>query len=318
MKVSIIVPIYNVEGYLCKCIESIINQNYKDIEIILVDDGSTDNSGIICDYYAEQDSRIITIHKSNEGVVSARKAGGRIAAGEYIVSIDGDDWIEETYIDTFVKMIEKTGKDVIWSISYYKENEQYSSLCLADTGKDIDLAEFQSDTLKRVNGQYGFQNDIDYSICNKCIRKELYNLVQNQVSNSLTRGEDLYFCLVLLINTNSIFFGRNDGYHYVQRSSSNTNNKSAYSKERFALLERKLNELSNTLKDGKKTLNNIIRGYLLSTHMLYFFETLQKDNLDYIYPFREVKKNCRVVIFGAGSIGKNIISFLNNIYLIIF
>ena len=312
MKVSIIVPIYNVEGYLCKCIESIINQNYKDIEIILVDDGSTDNSGIICDYYAEQDSRIITIHKSNEGVVSARKAGGRIAAGEYIVSIDGDDWIEETYIDTFVKMIEKTGKDVIWSISYYKENEQYSSLCLADTGKDIDLAEFQSDTLKRVNGQYGFQNDIDYSICNKCIRKELYNLVQNQVSNSLTRGEDLYFCLVLLINTNSIFFGRNDGYHYVQRSSSNTNNKSAYSKERFALLERKLNELSNTLKDGKKTLNNIIRGYLLSTHMLYFFDTLQKDNLDYIYPFREVKKNCRVVIFGAGSIGKNIISFLNN------
>lgn len=311
MKISIIVPIYNVEAYLCKCIESIINQSHKDIEIILVDDGSADNSGIICDRYTSQDSRIITIHKSNEGVVSARKAGGRIASGEYIASVDGDDWIEETYIETFVKLIEKTGKDVIWSISHYKENEPYSSLCLADTKGNIDSIGCQADILGRVNGQYGFQNDIDYSICNKCIRKELYKLVQNQVSNNLTRGEDLYFSLVLLINTNSIFFCRNDGYHYVQRSASNTNDKNAYSKERFDLLERKLNELSNNLKAEQKSLNNIIKGYLLSTYMLYFFETMQDESLDYIYPFKEVKKNSSVVIFGAGSIGQNILSFLN-------
>lgn len=105
--VSVIVPVYNVERYLKKCIESIINQTYKNLEIFLVDDGSTDNSGKICDRYAKKDNRINVIHKENKGVSSARNAGINEAKGEWIAFIDADDWIEENYIEELLKNTSK-------------------------------------------------------------------------------------------------------------------------------------------------------------------------------------------------------------------
>ena len=92
--ISIIVPIYKVEKYIRQCVDSIINQTYEDIEIILVDDGSPDNCPQICDDYAKTDSRVKVIHKENGGIMSARKAGLKVATGEYIGFVDGDDWIE--------------------------------------------------------------------------------------------------------------------------------------------------------------------------------------------------------------------------------
>ena len=86
--ISVIVPVYNVEAYLPKCLESIIDQTYKRLEIILVDDGSTDNSGYICDSYARKDSRVIVIHQSNFGVSAARNEGIKIATGDYICFVD--------------------------------------------------------------------------------------------------------------------------------------------------------------------------------------------------------------------------------------
>ncbi|OUQ56652.1 hypothetical protein B5E58_10530, partial [Tyzzerella sp. An114] len=93
-KISVIVPIYNVEKYLNRCVDSIINQTYKNLEIILVDDGSPDNCGKICDEYAKKDNRIKVVHKENGGVSSARNVGLNIATGDYIGFVDGDDWID--------------------------------------------------------------------------------------------------------------------------------------------------------------------------------------------------------------------------------
>ena len=90
---SIIVPVYNVEKYLTKCIDSILEQTFSDFEVILVDDGSTDNCGIICDQYVEKDDRIQVIHKKNEGLVCARKTGISKASGQYILNVDSDDYI---------------------------------------------------------------------------------------------------------------------------------------------------------------------------------------------------------------------------------
>ena len=98
---SIIVPIYKIEQYITQCIESIIHQTYKNIEIILVDDGSDDNCPVICDEYALKDDRIKVIHKENGGLVSARKAGALEATGDYICCVDGDDYIAENYIEEF-------------------------------------------------------------------------------------------------------------------------------------------------------------------------------------------------------------------------
>ena len=96
--VSVVVPVYNVKAYLEKCINSILNQTYENLEIIIVDDGSTDGSSDICDQFLKKDNRVFVIHKENGGVVSARQAGIDKAKGEYVIAIDSDDWIEPIMI----------------------------------------------------------------------------------------------------------------------------------------------------------------------------------------------------------------------------
>ena len=104
-KISIIIPVYNVEKYLERCIKSVLNQDYKNLEIYLVDDGSTDNSGYLCDYYAEMDNRIKVIHKINGGLSSARNAALEKVSGKYVTFIDSDDYVSKNYISILYKTL---------------------------------------------------------------------------------------------------------------------------------------------------------------------------------------------------------------------
>ena len=121
--VSIIIPIYKVEQYLVDCIQSVCNQTYKNIEIILVNDGSPDNCGKICDDYAKKDKRISVIHKENGGLSDARNNGINIARGDYITFIDSDDYVETTFIEELYNAIEKNNSDIsICNINVVDEN----------------------------------------------------------------------------------------------------------------------------------------------------------------------------------------------------
>ena len=310
MVVTIIVPVYNVEAYVGKCIESIINQQYRNIEIILVDDGSMDHSGDICDMYAQKDSRIRVIHKPNGGLVSARKAGAAIAIGNYIINVDGDDWIEESYISNYVSAMKERDCDVIWSISHIKEQDQHNELQVPAFIKNANVGteEMQENCLQLIKGNRGFQNEIDYSVCLQCTRRELYISVQEQVDNRISRGEDFILSLLLIKNTDKLFFIRNDGYHYLQRTTSLTRNKASYSWNDYMVLKNVLSEYAIKYIP----LHNIVQGYLISTYMAYFFGSLQDGTKEYLYPFIKVKKNSRVAVYGAGNIGENIVSYLND------
>ena len=114
-KISIIVPVYNIENYIRVCVESILAQNYESFELILVDDGSKDNSGILCDEYAVIDPRVKVIHKENGGVSSARNAGLRQAKGDWIMHVDGDDWIEPDMIESLIEAAKATEADLVFS-----------------------------------------------------------------------------------------------------------------------------------------------------------------------------------------------------------
>lgn len=131
IKVSIIVPIYNMEKYLSKCIESIINQTYQNLEIILVDDGSTDNSGKIADEYAIKDNRIRVIHKRNAGVSSARNTGIDNATGEYVCFADADDYLMEDYVEYLLELIVKHNADVSLT------KEMYTTFYTNQTKEDV-------------------------------------------------------------------------------------------------------------------------------------------------------------------------------------
>ena len=127
--ISIIVPVYMVEPYLCKCLDSIINQTYKNLEIILVDDGSPDNCGYICDEYAQKDDRIIVIHKENGGVNIARNTGLDIAAGDYVTLIDSDDWVSEKLVESLFIDINKNGSDI--SMSGISNSDESTNRCMS-------------------------------------------------------------------------------------------------------------------------------------------------------------------------------------------
>lgn len=132
-RVSIIVPVFNVENYLKRCVDSIIDQTYADIEIILVDDGSTDSSGEICDDLSIRDNRIIVIHKKNGGLSDARNAGLDVASGHYIFFVDSDDFICNDAIKTCVDRIEKDGTDLaIVKMQLCSENGELISKDLDD------------------------------------------------------------------------------------------------------------------------------------------------------------------------------------------
>ena len=122
--ISVIVPIYNVEKYLDRCVGSIINQTYKNLEIILVDDGSPDNCPQMCDDYAKKDSRIKVVHKENGGLSDARNAGMKVATGEYVSFIDSDDYISLDFYETLLETIVDNDSDIVECsvVKFYEDN----------------------------------------------------------------------------------------------------------------------------------------------------------------------------------------------------
>lgn len=133
-KISVIVPVYKTEGLLDRCVESIVGQTYKNLEIILVDDGSPDNCPAMCDEWAEKDSRIRVIHKENGGVSSARNAALDIATGDYIGFVDSDDWIEPEMYSSLIQKISESGKNIALCSYYAVEisGERYERRCVVD------------------------------------------------------------------------------------------------------------------------------------------------------------------------------------------
>ena len=124
---SIIIPIYNVEKYLTECIESVLNQSFKSFEVILVNDGSPDNCGKICDEFAEKDKRIHVIHKANGGLSDARNAGMRVMTGEFVYFLDSDDYIVDNAIERMVSVITEKRADAV-SFGYIKIDDDEKEL----------------------------------------------------------------------------------------------------------------------------------------------------------------------------------------------
>lgn len=118
--VSIVVPVYQTEEYLPQCIEGLLEQTYRQIEVLLVDDGSSDSSGELCDWYAAQDDRITVIHQCNQGVSAARNVGIQAAEGIYIAFVDSDDWVDANYIEEMVQLLEQNGADAAIAMSHGK------------------------------------------------------------------------------------------------------------------------------------------------------------------------------------------------------
>ncbi len=220
---SVIVPVYNVALYLEECIQSVLNQTYNEFELILVDDGSQDNSPTICDWYKEIDSRIIVIHKNNGGVVSARQAGVEKATGDYLVFLDGDDFLEPACLSSYNDIIERYKPDIICCNTYYKYEdlkkivklEGFKKLyCRNDIVNELFPRLIQTKSATQGSG-------FPVSLWAKTFRKELYQQ-QQLVDIRLNIGEDGACVIPCVFQAQKIWFIDDCLYNYRQNVSSIT------------------------------------------------------------------------------------------------
>lgn len=204
-KISVIIPIYKVEKYLKKCIESVQKQTYKNIEIILIDDGSPDECPRICDFYASNDSRIKVIHKINGGLSDARNAGIQIATGEYIGFVDSDDWIDESMFEILMLYIIKNNADISEiGVKYqYNDHIEYNNNTKIEVlTHDESMSAFLEQT-KNIKG---------------CVWAKLYksNIVKNLKFPIGRLHEDAFFTYKAIYNSRRYVIGTECLYNYRQ------------------------------------------------------------------------------------------------------
>lgn len=216
MLLSIIIPVYNAEKFLVKCLDSVKNQTYQELEIILVNDGSTDNSGLICEEYAQKDHRFIVLHKENGGVSSARNMGLKVAKGEYIGFVDPDDWIDPEMFENLYQLMTEYQADVSMC-GYFMEN--VSGKTLNQTIQPYILTFNRKDALNTIQNINGFQG----FVCNKLFSANLIR--QNPVilfDPDIAYGEDMLFCCQYFLKCKNIVYDSTPYYHYVLHAANAT------------------------------------------------------------------------------------------------
>jgi len=211
-KISVIVPVWNTEEYLAKCLDSLIDQTFDGIEIICVDDGSTDGSLSILNDYAAKDSRIVVVHQANGGLSAARNTGMANASAEYIMFCDGDDYYEPSMCETMLEAMENQQVDIAIcgiDITYYANQELKSS--------DDDYYGLKFYGKRRINDDIVLNTNV--SADNKIFRKAI---LQEYGLTFLVgmRYEDAYFFFAYLMASHSIFYVNEKLYHYIRRGSS--------------------------------------------------------------------------------------------------
>ena len=271
-KVSIIVPVYNVENYLERCVNSIINQTYKNLEIILINDGSSDNSPKICDKFAEQDKRVKVVHKENGGVSSARNKGLDIATGDYVEFVDSDDYIEPNCVETLVNKIQDN--DLV--ICGYNLKNNKNTMMAFEEESVLDFRINQKQFFK------AFKQFMINSPCNKLYKKEL---ITTEFDVNYSLGEDTLFNLQYLKKCSNVALIKEVLYNYNYLNEN-------------SLVHTKV----NTLKDFKNYWNEIFKfsedyfkdsNYIKELNAIYIKATMsQVINicLKNEYKYNEFKK----------------------------
>ncbi|OLS41095.1 glycosyltransferase family 2 protein [Bacillus sp. MRMR6] len=246
-KVSIIVPVYQVERYLRKCLDSIVNQTYRDLEIILVDDGSNDDSGSICDEYSIRDSRIKVIHQQNIGLSGARNKGIEIATGAYISFIDSDDYVEPSFIEELYKsLVNNKAQISVCNISQENEDMSRDKLLIKNinTSSVFNNFEGMKNLLQLNSGFMGY-------VWNKLYDITLFKDIRFPVSKIY---EDTFTVYKLFSKSDQIVYTNATLYHYVNREGSITSSKNIEKKVDFILANKQRYEF---IKNEYKGLDSL-------------------------------------------------------------
>lgn len=303
---TVVVPIYNVSEFLPKCIESIINQTYHNLEIILIDDGSTDYSGSICDEFARNDIRIKVIHKKNEGLVATRKYGVEISRGEVITFVDGDDWIEpDMYANMMTQYIENDVDLVTSGLIYDWGNEYQVQLDSVEKGV-YDQEDIWNRILPKVTYDTVTQRQgITASVCNKLFSHRILRNIIDNLDMEVTLGEDGVIVYSIISTVTKMAVIDQAWYHYIQRDNSMIRTYGIESFEKIYRMMRCLKENikeENTYNVMEKQIENYVKPFIWKTVMDVY--EIDISPVSYFFSLDEVTKNKKVILYGAGKVGQ--------------
>lgn len=221
MDLTIVVPVYNAEVYLAACVDSILCQTLPDFELILVDDGSTDSSPVLCDCFAAADSRVRVIHQENGGLVCARKTGVRAAAGQYIGFVDSDDYIKGDMYEKMLRVALESDADIVHCalIFVYADGREKPQQSLIKSGvfRGDALAKFKKCMI--FNG-YNADTAIAPSLCTKLVKKSLLEKSQAGIPNNISMGEDAACTYPCLFSAEAVAVLEDSLYYYRQHNTS--------------------------------------------------------------------------------------------------
>lgn len=266
-KVSIIIPVFKAEKTLCKCLDSIVAQTLSEWEGILVDDGSPDACGQICDEYAAKDVRFRVIHQANSGVAMARQAGVDAARGEYVIHADADDWMESTMLEELYGKAKETTADVV--ICDYYNDTLVGEIYEKQQPTDLAPRKLLEDIFHRLHG----------SLCNKLVLRACYTKYDLHFYEGINYCEDVLIWVQLLEHDDvKVAYLPKAFYHYVQHPMSITNN---YTIETLNAQKRFITALSGLLSEDSYP---VVKSKGLAKELAYRYAVLSDVEFDKLYP----------------------------------
>lgn len=304
---TVVVPVYNTSHYLSKCLESIMYQQYKNLDIILIDDGSTDGSGKICDEFSNIDNRIRVFHQKNMGLVATRKFGVELAKGDLITFVDSDDWIE---FDMYYKMMAaymEFEPDMVTSGITIENGDKVSY--------EIDIIPAGLYDHKKIKDQivscmmydeHSRRRAVTPSVWNKIYKKDLFRKIIFNLDESITYGEDAAVTYIYIAKATRIMVLNKSWYHYVIHSDSMSRKYDIISFEKIYRFYTymKAQFLEHDLWDKMDTQLKKYTKVFLNQTMQDVFDIIPENPI-YLFPFELVGKDSRVVIYGAGKVGNS-------------
>lgn len=314
--VSVVVPVYGSEQFVAPCVQSILEQTYPHLEIILVDDGSPDRSGEICDTFARKDRRIRVIHQENTGLVGARKAGVEIATGEYLSFVDGDDWIGPQYLECMHELMASTSADLVIS-GHVREFMGRFQPIPPRIHPGIYDRQFILDTIlpqALFNGRF-FQHGVSTYVWNKMFRRVPAAALARQIPSSIVMGEDAALTYPYLLSCERLTVATEGEYFYRQRRGSIV--KSLDSRD---LEYQRLSALARFLKrqflvaPSSAGLDEQLRQYFYSLILTRAGGILScPTSKAWFSPFPGLSSGSRVVVCSSGTFGQHLVAALKQV-----
>lgn len=301
--VSVIVPVYNAEKYIEKCLDSIVNQTFKDFEIVIIDDGSIDCSGIIADTFAEKYNNVKVFHKENQGLISARIDGLKYVQGKYIAFVDADDWIDADFLEILADSILQHDADIVVSDCIQEFNG-----APVKKSNQFKAGVYESQKLvsevypKMLHYEGFFKFGILPYMCNKLYKKEILLGCYKNINTSIYDGEDVAVVYPYLLKCKKMVVLEDAKYHYRIHNSSMSINKKADYYENVSYLYLHLNDIFKKTEWYKvllSQLNQYMRMMIFNGNKVAHIDS-QKN----IFPFDKIPKNSKIVLYGAGYVGR--------------